>query len=167
MRGGCGMNRKREADAPGKATTYIFICVHLQKVIVHIAQMLPDKCPGDSQYFHCGGHICHRWAGGQSGGTDGSSSLTLALTYELQVEPDELMWLITRGFSRHERRSGLNEGFRQKSCIKVREEREGTASGRETECCFFFPPREEVSGLRWRPWYMSNWTLWLKGVRDN
>lgn len=49
-----------------KGTTYIFICVHLQKVIFYIAQMLPDKCPGNSQYFHCGWHICHRWDCGRS-----------------------------------------------------------------------------------------------------
>lgn len=165
------MNRKREADAPGKATTYIFICVHLQKVIVHIAQMLPDKCPGDSQYFHCGGHICHRWAGGQSGGTDGSSSLTLALTYELQVEADELMWLITRGFSRHERRRDLMKVSTEK--LHQSKEEAGGARGnslRKRDRMFFFFvlfPRQEVSGLRSRPWYMSNWTLWLKGVRDN
>lgn len=42
-----------------KGRAYIFICVHLQKVIFRIAQTLPDKCPANSQYFHCGGHICH------------------------------------------------------------------------------------------------------------
>lgn len=40
--------------------------VHLQKVIFQIAQMLPDKCPGNSQYFHCRWHIRHHWDGGQT-----------------------------------------------------------------------------------------------------
>lgn len=65
------LNRETE-PVRGKGRTYIFICVHLQKVIFHIAQMLPDKCPGNSQYFHCGWHICHRWGGGQSGAQMGT-----------------------------------------------------------------------------------------------
>lgn len=86
-----------------KGTTYIFICIHLQKVIFHSAQMLPDKCPGNSQYFHRGWRMCHRWGGenrvvhrwGDPHLHPHPFPSELALMEELQVQPDECVWLIT------------------------------------------------------------------------
>lgn len=99
----------------GTGRTYIFICLHLQKVIVHTAQMLPDKCPGNSIFPLWVAHLSWlRWRA--EWGTDGTSSLMLALTYELQAEPDERTWLIYYGmFSRGSLESwaapGINEGL--------------------------------------------------------
>lgn len=112
----------KPVQSQGRA--YIFICVHLQKVIFHIAQMLPDKCPGNAQYFHGGWRICHRWDGGQSRAQMGTSPLMVALKYELQVEADEHVWLIsswvlTSGKQSSESGLGPNElhqTMQEKSC---------------------------------------------------
>lgn len=80
--------------------------------------MLPDKCHGNSQYFHCGGHICHRWAGGQSGAQMGTppsrwrwrTSCSLNQMSSCDWSP----WI-----SSHEQRWDLMKVW-QKSCIKVK-----------------------------------------------
>lgn len=99
----------------GTGKTYIFICVHLRKVISHTAQTLPDKCPGNSIIPLWVAHLSWlRWR--PEWGTDGTSSLTLALTYELQAEPDEHTWLIicwmfSRGSLKSWAAPGINEGM--------------------------------------------------------
>lgn len=77
-----------------KGRTYIFIYVHLQKVIFHIAQMLPDKCPGNSQYFHCGWHICHRWDGGKSGAQMGTPPSLWRWRMSCRSNQMSTLWLI-------------------------------------------------------------------------
>lgn len=99
----------------GTGRTYIFICVHLRKVISHTAQMLPDKCPGNSITPLWVAHLSWlRWRA--EWGTDGTSSLMLALTYELQAEPDEhtwliIYWMLSRGSLESWAAPGINEGL--------------------------------------------------------
>lgn len=77
--------------------------------------MLPDKCPGNSIFPLWLAHLSWlRWRAER--GTDGTSSLMLALTYELQAEPDEHTWLIiywmfSRGSLESWAAPGINEGL--------------------------------------------------------
>lgn len=77
--------------------------------------MLPDKCPGNSIIPLWVAHLSWlRWRA--EWGTDGASSLMLALTYELQAEPDEhtwliIYWMLSRGSLESWAAPGINEGL--------------------------------------------------------